>query len=187
MRHRQSGAITHTGDECHTELSTGFRVGKSSPPIETLGAIEELNSWIGVLLALYISPTAKQVLKQVQQDLFDLAAQVSAPGTPLLSPAYLAPIEESYERMSGDLGTSEELHLPGGVLSACFGHVARAVCRRAERQLVSLGDLNGRVEATEPKESASAKNWGVCYLNRLSDLLFVASCLENRSRSRTDT
>lgn len=188
MGYRLSGIVTRTGDGGQTGLGTGTRVEKNSPPIETLGAIDELNSCIGVFVALSISKEVKEVFTLVQHDLFDLGAQVSVPGTPLLSQAHLTRIEENFEKMNANLGALKEFILPGGMLSASFGHVARTVCRRAERQLLSLMDSYATIDSlTQKPEAPPAKNFGLCYLNRLSDLLFVASRLENRAGGRGDT
>jgi cob(I)alamin adenosyltransferase len=175
MGHRLSRIVTRTGDQGQTSLGSGTRVDKDSPPIEALGAIDELNSWIGILVALSISQQVKEAFTLVQHDLFDLGAQVSVPGTPLLSQAHLSRIEGAFERMNAELGMLKEFILPGGAPSSAFAHVARTVCRRAERRLFSL------TEADPPPE-----NFGISYLNRLSDLLFVASRLENRAAGNTD-
>src|SRR6202167_3646204 len=145
MGHRLSGIVTRTGDGGETGLGNGTRVEKNSPPIETLGAIDELNSWIGVFVALSISKEVKEVFTLVQHDLFDLGAQVSVPGTALLSEQHLERIEGSFDRMNANLGALKEFILPGGAPSASFGHVARTVCRRAERRLVSLIEFDGAV------------------------------------------
>jgi cob(I)alamin adenosyltransferase len=188
MGHRLSGIVTRTGDRGETGLGNGARVEKNSPPIETLGAIDELNSWIGVFVALSISKEVKEVFTLVQHDLFDLGAQISVPGTPLLSQAHLTRIEDGFENMNANLGALKEFILPGGALSASFGHVARTVCRRAERQLLSLLEFYATMGSlTEKVDVSPAKNFGLCYLNRLSDLLFVAARVENRADGREDT
>jgi cob(I)alamin adenosyltransferase len=140
-------------------LATGMKIGKNSPPIDALGAIDELNGWIGV------------------------------PGTPLLSLAHVARIEESLEQMSSNLDTMKDSVLPSGVLTASFGHVARAVCRRAERRLISLIELEGTAEwaARMTTASPAKANFGISYLDRLSDLLLIASRLENGAGGRGDT
>ncbi len=188
MGHRLSRIATKTGDQGQTSLGSGTRVDKDSPPIETLGAIDELNSWIGVLVALSSSQEVKEVFKLVQHDLFDLGAQISVPGTPFLSREHLARIEDSFERINGQLGMLKEFILPGGVPASAFAHVARTVCRRAERRLFSLTQLDrsaGELLTPNGNES-SAENYGLAYLNRLSDLLFVAARIENRDSGGSD-
>jgi cob(I)alamin adenosyltransferase len=130
----------------------------------------------------------REVFTLVQHDLFDLGAQIRVPGTPLLSLAHLSRIEESFERMNADLGMLKEFILPGGTPSSAFAHVARTVCRRAERQLFSLTELDaGAVGLLSRKDDTPPpENFGLSYLNRLSDLLFVASRLENRAVERAD-
>lgn len=165
-----------------------MRVDKDSPPIETLGAIDELNSWIGVLIAFSTARRVRETFILVQHDLFDLGAQISVPGTPLLSRAHLSRIEESFEQMNADLGMLKEFILPGGTPSAAFAHIARTVCRRAERRLFSLIEVDAGAEGLRVRkdDTSTAENFGFSYLNRLSDLLFVASRLENRADGRAD-
>lgn len=189
MGHRLSRIVTRTGDQGQTGLGSGLRVDKDSPPIETLGAIDELNSWIGVLVALSSSPATREVFTLVQHDLFDLGAQISVPGTPLLSRAHLSRIEASFEQMNAGLGMLEEFILPGGAPASAFAHVACTVCRRAERRLFSLTQIESTAQGltSEPGGPASPpENFGLSYLNRLSDLLFVVSRLENRADGRAD-
>ena len=186
MGHRLSAIVTRTGDQGETGLGNGVRVEKNSPPIEALGAIDELNSWIGVLIALSASDYTKQVLTLVQHDLFDLGAQISVPGTPLLSQTHLSRVEESFAQMNSELGMLKEFILPGGVPAASFAHVARTVCRRAERQLVSLLDSAAAGELQQRRADPASANFGLCYLTRLSDLLFVASRVENKVNNHND-
>lgn len=182
MGHRLSCIATKTGDRGQTSLGSGLRVDKDSPPIETLGAIDELNSWIGFLVASVSDPMVKQVFTFVQHDLFDLGAQISVPGTPLLSLQHLRRIEESFELMNSELGILKEFILPGGAPSAAVIHIARTVCRRAERCLLRLEQIERQVEGF-PEPGVNA---GLAYLNRLSDLLFVAARIENRASGGKD-
>lgn len=186
MGHRLSRLVTRTGDQGQTSLGSGARVDKDSPPIKALGAIDELNSWIGVVLALATSPEVKETFTLVQHDLFDLGAQVSVPGTPLLSQAHVDRIEESFDHMNAGLGMLKEFILPGGAPSSAFAHVARTVCRRAERELFSFLDAEA-AGLRLLKDGVSAQdNFGLSYLNRLSDLLFVAARVENRAGGKSD-
>jgi len=188
MGHRLSRIVTRTGDQGQTSLGSGLRVDKDSPPIETLGSIDELNSWIGVLVALASARQVREDLTLVQHDLFDLGAQISVPGTPLLSQAHLSRIEASFERVNAELGMLKEFILPGGALSSAFAHVARTVCRRAERQLFRLAQVEHQAEGLVPRsgDGPPPENFGLSYLNRLSDLLFVISRLENRAAGQGD-
>jgi cob(I)alamin adenosyltransferase len=182
MRSNASGIGIWKSDSSQTRLGSVASVDKNSPVIETVGAIAELNSWVGVFVALSISHDVKNALTLVQDDLFDLGVQISKPGTPLLSRAHVARIEESFNRMNVDGGTLKELILPGGTVSASFGHVARSVCWRAERRLLSLIEIDTFVET----RTSSLESFGLPYLNRLSDLLLVASRVENRAAASGD-
>ncbi|MEI9406430.1 cob(I)yrinic acid a,c-diamide adenosyltransferase [Mesorhizobium argentiipisi] len=184
MGHRLSRIVTRTGDQGQTSLGSGLRVDKDSPAIETLGAVDELNSWIGVLVASARSPMVRETLTLVQHDLFDLGAQISVPGTPLLSRHHLNRVELWFESMNAELGMLKEFILPGGTQSSAFAHVARTVCRRAERRLFSLAQVERQAEGVHL--TSGGENYGLSYLNRLSDLLFVASRLENRVAGRPD-
>jgi cob(I)alamin adenosyltransferase len=184
MRSDPSGIGIRNSDHGRTSLGNGASVEKNSPTIETLGAIAELNSWIGVLVALSISPDMKELFTLVQHDLYDLGAQIGQPETPLLSQAHVARIEDRIKQMNAELGVAKEIILPGGTVSASFAHVARAVCWRAERQLLSLVELDTFLE--RKAETPSSKNFGLAYLNRLSDLLLVTSRVENGAGGNSD-
>jgi cob(I)alamin adenosyltransferase len=175
MGHRLSRIVTRTGDAGQTGLGNGLRVDKDSPPVEVLGQIDELNSWIGVLLTNSPSEVVRDSLVLVQHDLFDLGAQISVPGTPLLSPEHVSRLDSIFEKLNADLPPLKEFILPGGSQLAAFTHVARTICRRAERRLVTLTELD-----------RPAENHGIPYLNRLSDLLFTIARFENRQSGQTD-
>ena len=161
MGHRLSRIVTKTGDRGQTSLGSGVRVDKDAPAIEALGTIDELNSWIGVLITLANSPEVRETFELVQHDLFDLGAQVSVPGTPLLSSEHLLRIETAFAQMNAKLGMLKEFILPGGGKVSGFLHQARTVCRRAERLCVALA----KVEPVDPMI--------IKFVNRLSDALFV--------------
>lgn len=188
MGSRLSKIVTRTGDNGQTGLGSGLRVDKDSPPIETLGALDELNSWIGLLLASSRNTKLKKTLNLVQHDLFDLGAQVSVPGTPLLSHAHVSRIEKSFEEMNADLKALKEFILPAGAQSSAVAHIARTVCRRAERRLFSLLDIDsgadGLLVVTDSRPTR--QDHGLSYLNRLSDLLFVVARTENEAEGCPD-
>lgn len=188
MGNRLSRIVTRTGDGGTTSLGSGTRVEKDSPIIETLGTIDELSSWLGVLVEGSASSEVKQVLTLAQHDLFDLGAQISVPGTALLSRAHLERIETAVASLNAAFPPLKEFILPGGSQIAGFTHVARTVCRRAERRLIALGQVMGRMsELTGPDAAQEAEyRFGIAYLNRLSDLLFVVARLENRESGRSD-
>ena len=174
MGHRLSKITTRTGDAGETGLGDGTRVAKDSARIAALGDIDELSSAIGVMLAEEIPAEIRQVLEQVQHDLFDLGGELSIPGHALLKPEQVAGLETALERWNADLAPLKEFILPGGIRAAAAAHLARTVCRRAERSVVALGRRESVGETTRR------------YLNRLSDLLFVAGRTLNRAAGRGD-
>jgi cob(I)alamin adenosyltransferase len=174
MGHRLSKIATRTGDAGETGLGDGSRLPKDSARIQALGDIDELNSAIGVMLAEDVPAELRTAFLEVQQDLFDLGGEVSIPGHAMLKPEKVAGLERSLERWNADLPPLKEFILPGGSRAAAAAHLARTVCRRAERSLVALG----RAE----KVTQAARQ----YLNRLSDLLFVAGRALNRHAGGTD-
>jgi len=174
MGHRLSKITTRTGDTGETGLGDGSRVTKDSARIAALGDLDELNSAIGLVLAEEVPVELRQVFSDVQHDLFDLGGELSIPGHVLLKAAQVQNLEKQLEAWNGDLAPLKEFILPGGSRAAAAAHLARTVCRRAERSLVALG----RKEAV----GEHARQ----YLNRLSDLLFVAGRVLNRAAGRGD-
>ena len=174
MGHRLSRITTRTGDAGDTGLGDGSRAPKDSARVQALGDIDELNSTLGLLLAENMPAALKRALLQVQHDLFDLGGEVSIPGHAMLTAAHVARLEALTQAYNAKLKPLKEFILPGGTRAAAATHLARAVCRRAERSLVALG----RAEDV----GASARQ----YLNRLSDLLFVLGRTLNRAARRGD-
>ena len=174
MAHRLSKITTRTGDRGETGLGDGSRVSKDSLRVRALGDLDELNSALGVLLAEELPPEVAELLGHVQHDLFDLGGEVSIPGHAMLGEEQVARLEASIESWNAELPPLKEFILPGGSRAAAAAHLARTVCRRAERSLVALG-------ATE-KIGEPARR----YLNRLSDLLFIAGRVLNRHAGRSD-
>jgi cob(I)alamin adenosyltransferase len=174
MGHRLSKITTRTGDAGDTGLGDGARVPKDSARIAALGDIDELNSTIGLLLSEQVPPEVRAVLEQVQHDLFDLGGEVSIPGHSLLTEQQVESLERSVEEWNSALSPLKEFILPGGSRAAAAAHLARTVCRRAERTLVALG-------RHEPVGEPARR-----YLNRLSDLLFVAGRSLNRAAGGGD-
>lgn len=174
MGHRLSKITTRTGDGGETGLGDGSRVRKDSVRVAALGDIDELNSAIGVLLAEPMTGKLQEILQGIQHDLFDLGGDVSIPDRATFSGEQVQRIEALVEEYNSVLPPLKEFILPGGSRAAGLAHVARTVCRRAERSLVALA-------ATE-KIDAPAR----IYLNRLSDLLFVLGRTLNREGGRGD-
>ena len=168
MGHRLTKIYTRTGDNGTTGLGDGSRTPKDSPRIEAIGEIDELNSCIGVLLAENLPPRLRACLTDIQHDLFDLGGELCMPGHSSLTPKQVERLENTLDALNADLPPLKEFILPGGSRAASLAHLARTVCRRAERSLVKL--------AGSEKVSTASRH----YLNRLSDLLFVTGRVLNR-------
>lgn len=174
MGNRLSKIYTRTGDTGTTGLGDGSRVPKDSARIEAIGAVDELNSAIGVVLAETVPQAVDAVLTRVQHELFDLGGELSIPGYVAIDEQHVNQLEKDLDGFNADLPSLKEFILPGGVRSAALTHVARATCRRAERRLVKLA----QAEQVSPLPQR--------YLNRLSDLLFVLCRVLNRSAGHSD-
>jgi len=174
MGHRLSRIVTRTGDAGTTGLGDGSRVPKDSARIDAIGAVDELNSTIGLLLTEPLPDALAAALTDVQHDLFDLGGELSIPGYASVTDAHVLRLEAAVERLNADLAPLKEFVLPGGTRASALAHVARTVCRRAERALVHLA-------AAEAVTEASRR-----YVNRLSDLLFVMARSLNRVAGQPD-
>ena len=169
MGHRLSKITTRTGDKGETGLGDGARVPKDHPRVAAMGDVDELNSALGVLLAEELPKPLREALAPVQQDLLDLGGELSIPGHSLLKAGRVEALEQHLEAWNKKLAPLKEFILPGGSRAAAAAHLARTVCRRAERSVVAL--------ARTDKVSEGARQ----YLNRLSDLLFVAGRILNQA------
>jgi cob(I)alamin adenosyltransferase len=174
MGHRLSKIYTRTGDAGTTGLGDGSRVAKDSLRIQAIGAVDELNSAIGVLLTEPLDASVRTCLQDVQHDLFDLGGELSIPGYTSIGEAHVARLESVLDHFNGSLPPLKEFILPGGSRAAALCHVARTVCRRAERGIVSLAGAEQLSPALQR------------YLNRLSDLLFVLCRVANRDAGVAD-
>ena len=164
MGHRLSKIYTRTGDDGTTGLGDGGRVEKDDIRVEAYGTIDEVNSAVGTTLAVKGLPAEiSDCLSQVQQDLFDLGGELCMPGHKTLTPKYVNRLEAALDSFNEALPPLKEFILPGGGLAAANCHLARTICRRAERRLVTLA----RTQDVNPDS--------LKYLNRLSDLMFVIS------------
>jgi cob(I)alamin adenosyltransferase len=159
--HRLSKITTRTGDRGTTGLGDGSRVKKSSARIQVMGEVDELNSWLGFLLAKEPPSQLREMVTNIQHSLFDLGAELCMPGTEKIDVDYIHSLEHALEALNKMLPPLKEFILPGGPEGAAVCHLTRSVCRRAERSLVVLA-------GSEPINPSS-----LAYLNRLSDLLFV--------------
>ena len=174
MGHRLSKITTRTGDAGETGLGDGTRVPKDSARIAALGDIDELNSALGLVLAEELPAALREALIKIQHDLFDLGGELSIPGYSLVGKRQVLRLEEALEAWNATLPPLREFILPGGSRAAAATHLARTLCRRAERSVVALG------RAERVGEFARQ------YLNRLSDLLFVAGRSLNRHAGQDD-
>ena|SRR2546426_5966865 len=178
---RITKVYTRTGDDGRTGLGGGQRVDKDSPRIEAYGTVDELNSQIGVALASGLCEPLAAALGSIQNDLFHLGSDLCTLETdkqrrpvPRIEERHVAALEKVIDRLSEELPPLENFVLPGGCAGAAQLHVARTVCRRAERLVVALAR----------RESVGAQT--VPYLNRLSDALFVMARYENRKQGVPD-
>jgi cob(I)alamin adenosyltransferase len=169
MGHRLSKITTRTGDKGETGLGDGSRVPKDHARITALGEIDELNSALGVLLAEALPEAIRAALTEVQHDLLDLGGELSIPGHSLVKAERVAALDAWLELWNKELPALKEFILPGGSRAAAAAHLARTICRRAERAVVALG--------RQEKVTETARQ----YVNRLSDLLFVAGRALNRA------
>jgi cob(I)alamin adenosyltransferase len=177
MANRLSTIVTRTGDDGTTGLGDGTRTDKDHARIRVIGDIDELNASLGVLLAEALPEAAREDLLAIQHDLFDLGGELSIPGHTMISQAQVLRLEACVQRYNADLPRLAEFILPGGSRAAALAHVARTVCRRAERALVALAHADGPQAV-----SVAARQ----YVNRLSDLLFVLSRVFNRHAGAGD-
>ncbi|MCA1805030.1 MAG: cob(I)yrinic acid a,c-diamide adenosyltransferase [Xanthomonadaceae bacterium] len=168
MGNRLSKIYTRTGDQGDTGLGDGARVRKDHARVEAFGTVDELNSALGLLLTHELPEDVRACLLEVQHRLFDLGGELSIPGHLILKEASVTELEQTLDTLNGALAPLQEFILPGGTAAAAVCHLARAVCRRAERRVISLA----RDEEVNPV--------AIRYLNRLSDLLFVMARHLNR-------
>jgi cob(I)alamin adenosyltransferase len=171
---RLSKIYTRTGDAGTTGLGDGSRVAKDSQRIHALGDVDELNSTIGLLLCEDLPADLRAALGGIQHDLFDLGGELCIPGFNNVTEAQVKRLEDLLDRYNADLPPLKDFILPGGARSASAAHLARTVCRRAERSVVALANA-------EPVSDLVRQ-----YLNRLSDLMFVLGRVLNRHAGGSD-
>lgn len=159
---------TRTGDKGTTSLVGGTRVPKTSPRLEAYGTVDELNAAIGLLLAFGIpAPVVAETLRTVQHRLFNLGSQLATEPDSKYQPKGILPadvtaMEAEIDRLDATLPRHNRFILPGGTIAAAQAHVARTVCRRAERRILALTDAGIEVDPA-----------ALAYVNRLSDYLFL--------------
>ncbi len=174
MGHRLTKIYTRTGDDGTTGLGDGTRVPKDHARVEAFGTVDELNSVLGLLLCELPDDEMHSALTRIQHRLFDLGGELCIPGRSVIAEAQVTELENILDRLNADLAPLKEFILPGGTRGAALCHLARTVCRRAERRVYTLS----RSETVSP---VSLK-----YLNRLSDLLFVVARALNQAGGTPD-
>ena len=174
MGQRLTQISTRTGDNGTTGLGNNLRVSKNSLRVHAMGEVDELNSHIGVLLCEDMSPDVRDVLVEVQHQLFNLGGELSIPGFEFLKADAVAALDAALTYYNAQLPKLQEFILPAGSRGAALAHVCRTVARRAERAAVALGNEESLNET--PKQ----------YLNRLSDLMFVLARVLNRLNGGDD-
>jgi len=164
MGYRLSKIYTRTGDDGTTGLGDGTRVPKNSPRVDAYGTVDEANSALGLVLAVAGLPDdVRAVLTRVQHELFDLGGELCVPGLRAIQATHIEHLESDLDRFNEALPPLKEFILPGGGPASAAAHLARTICRRAERRVCALAEIEP--VAVEPRQ----------YLNRLSDLLFVVA------------
>ncbi|MFW2439130.1 MAG: cob(I)yrinic acid a,c-diamide adenosyltransferase [Arenicellales bacterium] len=174
MGYRLSKIYTRTGDDGTTGISDGSRIDKDSLRISAIGSIDELNSLLGLIVCEEIDQDSHDLLTEIQHHLFDMGGELSMPDQKIMQPESITWLEQQLDRMNQELDPLEDFILPGGCRAAAISHVARSVCRRAERDVVSLS------RSDEVSTVVSG------YLNRLSDLLFVMARFINKASGQPD-
>jgi cob(I)alamin adenosyltransferase len=174
MGFRLSQIVTRTGDNGTTGLGDGTRTSKHSLRIAAMGDIDELNSALGCVLAEDLPATIREVLGTAQNDLFDLGGEICIPGRTALLDSQVAALDRAIALFNESLAPLREFVLPGGSRAGAMCHLARTVCRRAERSLVAL------------KGEGAVSDLALQYLNRLSDLLFVVARTINKAHARPE-
>jgi cob(I)alamin adenosyltransferase len=174
MGNRLSKIYTRTGDDGTTGLGDGSRIAKNSLRVQAMGDVDELNAAIGLLLTEPVSDAVRTCLTAVQHDLFDLGAEICIPNHTMVKPARIKALETGLDAFNDTLSPLKEFILPGGTRAAAQCHLARTICRRAERTMHAL-------KVNEPLTDAAIQ-----YINRLSDLLFVLCRILNKEAGEPD-
>jgi cob(I)alamin adenosyltransferase len=172
---------TKTGDSGETGLFGGPRVRKDAPRIEAYGTVDELNAVLGMARAESLPAEIDQLLARIQSELFDVGAELATPepqrhDTSLVGPSHISELERAIDQFEATLAPLKQFILPGGGRGAAALHVARTVCRRAERRVVALANCPGE----------AISNNLVVYLNRCGDLLFVLARAANAATGQAD-
>lgn len=174
MGNRLSKIYTRTGDDGTTGLGDGSRINKDSLRVEAMGDVDELNSVIGIMMTESMPDSLGVTLMQIQHDLFNVGGEICIPGYVILQQSRIDDLEQVIDALNENLAPLKEFILPGGTKAAAYCHLARTVCRRAERKLVEL------------HRNEKVTDISLQYLNRLSDLLFVLCRTINKEAGVSD-
>ncbi len=174
MGNRLSKIYTRTGDDGTTGLGDGSRINKDSLRVEAMGDVDELNSVIGMMMTEDVPDILVETLTQIQHDLFNVGGEICIPGYVILQQSRIEDLEEVIDTLNDNLAPLKEFILPGGTKTAAICHLARTVCRRAERKLIEL------------HRNEKVTDVSLQYLNRLSDLLFVMCRIINKEAGVSD-
>ena len=174
MGNRLSKIYTRTGDDGTTGLGDGSRINKDSLRVEAMGDVDELNSVIGIMLTEPVPEHLIGLLTQIQHDLFNVGGEICIPCYVILKQTRIDDLEEAIDTLNDELAPLKEFILPGGSKASAYCHLARTVCRRAERKLVEL------------HRNETVTDISLQYLNRLSDLLFVMCRTMNKEAGVLD-
>lgn len=174
MGNRLSKLYTRTGDDGTTGLGNGTRIDKTDLRIEAMGDVDELNATIGMILTTDMDADLDKVFTRVQHDLFNIGGELALPDQAILNDERVSQLETQIDTYNAGLAPLKEFILPGGSTGAAYCHLARTVCRRAERTMIRLS----RTDNINPSS--------LQYLNRLSDLLFVSCRVLNKTAGVED-
>lgn len=174
MGNRLSKIYTRTGDDGTTGLGDGSRINKDSLRVEAMGDVDELNSVIGLMMTEAVPSMLISPLTQIQHDLFNVGGEICIPGYVILQQSRIKDLEDLIDQLNENLTPLKEFILPGGTKTAAYCHLARTVCRRAERKLIEL------------HRNEKVTDISLQYLNRLSDLLFVMCRTINKAAGVSD-
>ena len=174
MGNRLSKLYTRTGDDGTSGLSGGERIAKNHERMNAMGAVDELNSVIGLLICKLDDASLRSLFTAIQHDLFNIGGEISMPGHTFIKEEKISGLEQQIDQFNEDVEPLKDFILPGGSEAASVCHMARSIARRAERDVVTLHQLEPVCETTRQ------------YLNRLSDLLFVAARIINQKLGHDD-
>ncbi|NND83424.1 MAG: cob(I)yrinic acid a,c-diamide adenosyltransferase [Gammaproteobacteria bacterium] len=174
MGNRLSKLYTRTGDDGTSGLSDGSRIPKDHARMQAMGSVDELNSVVGLMINKLSGTELATFFTAVQHDLFNIGGELSMPGHSFINAEKVSALEAQIDAFNAEVSPLKDFILPGGSEAASICHIARATARRAERDVVTLHQIEVVSETTRQ------------YLNRLSDLLFVTARIINKNQGEPD-